>query len=57
MVLSDEVVESVKNKQFHIYAIDNVDDGVELLMGQRLVKPLQVEDFQRIVFIARFITN
>ncbi len=47
MVLSDEVVESVKNKQFHIYAIDNVDDGIELLMGQKAGKALASGGFSK----------
>lgn len=31
--LSDEVVDSVKNKQFHIYAISTIDEGIEILTG------------------------
>mgnify|MGYP003370318674 CR=1 FL=1 len=31
--LSDEVVEAVKNKKFHIYAISNIDEGIEVLTG------------------------
>lgn len=31
--LSDEVVEAVKNKQFHIYAISNIEEGIEILTG------------------------
>ena len=31
--LSDEVVEAVKNKQFHIYAIETIEQGIELLTG------------------------
>ena len=31
--LSDEVVEAVKNKQFHIYAISTIEQGIELLTG------------------------
>ena len=29
--LSDEVIESVKSKKFHIYAISNIDEGIEIL--------------------------
>ena len=47
MVLSDEVVESVKNKQFYIYAIDSVDDGIELLMGQKAGKALASGGFSK----------
>ena len=31
--LSDEVVEAVKNKKFHIYAIETIEQGIELLTG------------------------
>ena len=31
--LSDEVVDAVKNKLFHIYAIANIDEGIEILTG------------------------
>lgn len=40
LVLKDEVVEAVKAGQFHIYAIDNIDDGIELLMGKKAGKKL-----------------
>lgn len=31
--LSSEVVEAVKNRKFHIYAISTIDEGIELLTG------------------------
>ena len=31
--LSDEVVEAVKNKNFHIYAISTIEEGIEILTG------------------------
>ena len=31
--LSDEIVEAVKNKKFHIYAISNIEEGIEILTG------------------------
>ena len=31
--LNDEVVEAVKNKKFHIYAISTIDEGIEILTG------------------------
>ena len=31
--LSDEVIESVKNKKFHIYSISTIDEGIEILTG------------------------
>ena len=31
--LSDEIVEAVKNKQFHVYAVSTIDEGIEVLTG------------------------
>ena len=31
--LSDEVVEAVKNKKFHIYSISTIEEGIEVLTG------------------------
>ena len=31
--LSDEVVQAVKDKKFHIYAISNIEEGIEILTG------------------------
>ena len=31
--LSDEVVDSVKNKKFHIYAVSTIEEGIEVLTG------------------------
>ncbi len=39
LMLREEVVEAVENGQFHIYAIDTVDDGIELLTGVPAGKP------------------
>ncbi|RME63023.1 MAG: ATP-dependent protease, partial [Nitrospirae bacterium] len=33
LMLRDEVVEAVKEGRFHIWAIDRIEDGVELLFG------------------------
>ncbi len=33
LMLRQDVVEAVKNKQFHIYAIKSVDEGIEILTG------------------------
>ena len=33
LMLKDEVLDAVKNNRFHIYAINNVDEGIELLSG------------------------
>ena len=31
--LSDEIVEAVKAKKFHVYAISNIEEGIEILTG------------------------
>ncbi len=31
--LCDEVVEAVKNKQFHIYSVSTIEEGIEILTG------------------------
>lgn len=33
LTLSDEVIEAVKNGEFHIYPITNIDEGIEILTG------------------------
>ena len=33
LMLREDVLEAVENGQFSIYAIDDVDDGIELLTG------------------------
>lgn len=31
--LSDEIIDAVKNKKFHIYSISTIDEGIEILTG------------------------
>ena len=31
--LSDEIIEAVKNKKFHIYAVSTIEEGIEVLTG------------------------
>ncbi len=31
--LSDEILEAVKNKQFHIYSVSTIEEGIEVLTG------------------------
>ena len=31
--LSDEIVEAVKNKEFHIYSVSTIEEGIEVLTG------------------------
>jgi predicted ATP-dependent protease len=39
LMLDDEVVESVQNDRFHVWAIRNVDEGIELLTGLPAGRP------------------
>lgn len=34
LVLKEEVIEAVKNGMFHIYAIERIEEGIEILMGK-----------------------
>ena len=43
--LSDEVIDAVKNKLFHIYAIANIDEGIEILTGVPAGTPDASGDF------------
>jgi lon-related putative ATP-dependent protease len=40
LMLKDEIVEAVKNKEFHIYSVSKVEEAVELLTGVRAGKLL-----------------
>ena len=31
--LSDEIIDAVKNKKFHIYAVSTIEEGIEVLTG------------------------
>ena len=35
LLLKDEVIKAVKENQFHIYPISNIDQGIELLTGKK----------------------
>ena len=38
LMLSEDVIEAVKNKQFHIYPISRIEDGIEILTGVKAGK-------------------
>ncbi|MDP4117096.1 MAG: AAA family ATPase [Bacteroidota bacterium] len=40
LMLREDVIQSVKKKQFHIYAIEKVEEGLEILMGVAAGDPL-----------------
>ncbi|MFW6061212.1 MAG: AAA family ATPase [Planctomycetota bacterium] len=45
LMLDDEVVEAVNAGQFHIYSVQTVDDGVELLSGLSAGEPDEQGDY------------
>jgi predicted ATP-dependent protease len=46
LMLKDEVVEAVRNKQFSIYAVSKVEEALELLMGVKAGRKLASGHFQ-----------
>ena len=43
--LNDEVIEAVKEEQFHIYAVKNIDEGIEVLTGVPAGKKNKQENY------------
>ncbi len=41
LMLRDEVIEAVKAKKFHIYAVDTIDEGIEILTGVKAGKKIK----------------
>lgn len=39
LMLKEEILEAVENGQFHVYAVDTVDDGIEILTGKKAGTP------------------
>src|SRR5262245_17221416 len=35
LMLKEEIVEAVRAGQFHVWAVSNIDEGIELLMGRQ----------------------
>ncbi len=47
LVLCDEVIEAVKDGKFHIYSVETIDDGAELLLGKKAGKRLKTKGFTK----------
>ncbi len=47
LVLKDEVIEAVREGKFHIYPIDHIDEGIEILMGLPAGKKLEDGFFEK----------
>jgi len=47
LMLKDEVIKAVKDKKFHIYAVKNVNEGIEILTGVKAGKNLPSGKFPK----------
>ncbi len=47
LMLREEVLEAVKNGQFHIYAVKSIDEGIEVLTGVKGGTRLQDGSFEK----------
>lgn len=47
LMLSREVLDAVKEKKFHVYAVSHVEEGIEILMGMKAGKRLKNGHFER----------
>ena len=55
--LPDEIIESVKNGDFHIYAINTIDEGMELLTGVPAGKKIKMEHSLQEALIILYMRN
>jgi len=46
LMLSDDVIEAVRKKKFHVYAVSTIDEGLELLTGMKAGKKLSAVHFE-----------
>jgi len=46
LMLGDDVVEAVRKKKFHVYAVSTIDEGLELLTGMKAGKKLSAVHFE-----------
>lgn len=47
LMLSREVLDAVRAKQFHVYAVSHVEEGIEILMGIKAGKRLKNGHFEK----------
>jgi lon-related putative ATP-dependent protease len=47
LMLRDEVVEAIKERQFHIYAVNSIDEGIEVITGVRAGQKKQDGNYPR----------
>lgn len=46
LMLRDDVIEAVKNGMFHIYPVETIDEGIEILTGVKAGKRLKNGEFE-----------
>jgi len=46
LMLKEEVVEAVRKKKFHVYAVSTIDEGLEILTGMKAGKKLSGVHFE-----------
>ena len=47
LMLKDEVIEACKEKKFSIYAIENIEEGIEILTNRKAGKLLKTGNYER----------
>lgn len=47
LMLKKQVIDAIKKRKFHIYAIDTIDEGIELLSGVKAGKRMRDGQFER----------
>lgn len=45
-MLSDEVIEAIKNGSFHIYQVHTIEEGIEILTGMPAGKPDENNEYE-----------
>ncbi|MBN1637920.1 MAG: AAA family ATPase [Ignavibacteriales bacterium] len=47
LMLKEEVVEAVRNKEFHIYSVSRVEEAIEILLGYKVGKQLANGSYEK----------
>ncbi len=47
LMLKNEVIQAVKSRKFHIYSIETIDEGIEVLAGMKSGKRLENGEFEK----------
>ncbi|MEE9186692.1 MAG: S16 family serine protease, partial [Bacteroidota bacterium] len=47
LMLRHDIVEAIKKKKFHLYPVESIDDGIEILTGVRAGRQLSNGEFEQ----------